>query len=277
MEAENGTWRNTLKAFAFDFDDTLLHDDLSISDFTINTFHRLQSAGILPIPASGRTPDSLEPFLEKLHFNGTFICSNGAIIADRSSGTVLRELFIPVDLFHRVIDFGNRNHVYMQTYEKEFFLYNHDCIFSERYSIRSSLKGIVCGDLHMLSPERRCKILMMDTETKISEMYHEAVTLFDGLLSVSCSKPYYLEFNPVDANKGNALSFIARRHGIPLSEIVSFGDGINDLTMLRISGLSVAVSNACEAVRKAADVICGSNEEDGVSHFLLSLFSEVIP
>ena len=109
---------------------------------------------------------------------------------------------------------------------------------------------------------------MMADESKIAMMYAEAKELFADRASVTCSKPWYLEFNPLQATKGNALRFLASYLGFGINDIIAFGDSLNDLSMLQSAGLSVTVSNGWEAVRPYCDFVCDSNNQDGPAHFL---------
>lgn len=68
-----------------------------------------------------------------------------------------------------------------------------------------------------------------------------------------------------NAGKENGLAFISKELGIPLGRFAAFGDAENDIGMLSVAGLGIAVSNACEKCKKAADTVCDSNDNDGVA------------
>jgi Cof subfamily protein (haloacid dehalogenase superfamily) len=80
---------------------------------------------------------------------------------------------------------------------------------------------------------------------------------------VARSQPYYLDVTHPLANKGAALSAIAKLLGVPLAEIAAIGDGGNDVAMFEQSGLSIAMGNAGPHVQQAADFVTQSNGEDG--------------
>jgi len=92
--------------------------------------------------------------------------------------------------------------------------------------------------------------------------------------TVARSQSYYLDITHPLANKGVALSEIARLLGVPLAEIAVIGDGGNDVAMFERSGLSIAMGNASPAVQRAADFVTDSNRDDGfanaVERFILS-------
>ena len=79
------------------------------------------------------------------------------------------------------------------------------------------------------------------------------------------SLKYNIEVNAAGVNKGSGLVELGKRLGIEREEIMAFGDGDNDEPMLREAGFGVAMANAEEKVKAAADYITGSNEEDGVA------------
>jgi hypothetical protein len=84
--------------------------------------------------------------------------------------------------------------------------------------------------------------------------------------SVARSQPYYLDITHPLANKGVALSEIAKLLGVPLAEIAAIGDGGNDVAMFERSGLSIAMGNASLEVQRAADFVTDSNSEDGFAN-----------
>ena len=92
--------------------------------------------------------------------------------------------------------------------------------------------------------------------------------------TVARSQSYYLDITHPLANKGVALSEIARLLGVPLAEIAVIGDGGNDVAMFERSGLSIAMDNASPAVQRAANFVTDSNHDDGfanaVERFILS-------
>ena len=257
-----------LKAAVFDLDDTLLRDDLSISDYTLGVFRRLHASGFVFVAASGRTRLSMKPFTDRLSCISLCIACNGAQIWDPATDQVLLREEFPVELCREIARFGNEYHCYAQTYSDDRFFFNEYSEYSERYAASSMLPGEYVGDLEAYIREPRSKILMMADEQKIAEMLAAARLRFQSRASVTCSKPFYLEFNPLPATKGIALKKAAPLLGLSSGDFIAFGDSLNDLPMLEVSGLSVAVANARPEVRSACDEICLSNQEDGVARYL---------
>jgi len=259
---------NPIKAAAFDLDDTLLRDDLSVSPYTVGVFRRLRDEGFVFVAASGRTLMSMKPFTDRLGCVSLCIGSNGALIWNPADGEVLHRETFSVDLCHEIIRFGNEFHCYEQTYSDDRFFFNEVSEYSRRYASVSMLPGECVGDLTVFIREPRSKILMMAEEETIARMLVLGRERFAGRASVTCSKPYFLEFNPLSATKGIALKKAASMLGLLPENFAVFGDSLNDLPMLEIAGLSVAVSNARPEVISFCDEVCPSNNEDGVAVFL---------
>ena len=258
------------KAAAFDLDDTLLRDDLSISSRTVEVFRRLHGSGFTFIAAGGRTRMSMQPFTNRLGCVSLCIACNGALIYNPVSGEVLHRELFSVDLCHEIARFGKAHACYVQTYSDDRFYFNEYSEYSERYAAASMLPGEYVGDLTEFIREPRSKILMIADEKKIAVMLAEARKLFKGRASVTCSKAWFLEFNPLQATKGIALQKCADLLGIKAEEIIAFGDSLNDLPMLQVAGRSVAMANGRPEIRSLCDTVCLSNQEDGVARYLES-------
>ena len=256
------------KAAAFDLDDTLLRDDLSISAYTRDVFHRLSDSGFLLIAASGRSEKSILPFVHRLGCICLYIACNGAEIYDGPQEKLLHAESFSTELALEIAGFGAEYDCYAQTYAGDKFYFNQYSEYATRYANASMLKGVYVGDLRQFIREPRSKILMMADDGQIARMLEEARQRFAGRASVTCSKPYFLEFNPLRATKGIALEFAAGYLGIQPDEIIAFGDSLNDLPMLQTAGRSVVVANGRPDVQALCDEICLSNQEDGVARYL---------
>ena len=184
----------------------------------------------------------------------------------------LREGAFPVALSHEIAAFGKAHGCYAQTYDNTRFYFNEHSVWAERYAASSMMEGVFVGDLEQYIQEPRSKILMMAEPEKITAMLKEAGERFRGRLSVTCSKPYFLEFNPLTATKGIALEAEARILGFRPENVMAFGDSLNDLSMLRAAGWSVAVANGREEIRAQCCDVCGDNNHDGVACYLADFF-----
>ena len=266
-------------AVAFDLDDTLLRDDLTISDFSVRVLRTLQKEGVHIILASGRSAYSMKPYVEQLGCVSACISSNGAEIWEVPSERIIRSIRLPEDLSVEIARFAEKHSCYAQVYDGGCFYFNRYGPWAERYAAATRLTGVYAGRLSEFIREPRNKILLIDSTERIASMYAEASVQFRGRASVTCSKPVYLEFNPLNAVKGKALETACSFLGTVAGQAVAFGDSLNDVTMLQSAGLGVMVSNGWPEVKPFCDDVCPGNNEDGPAHYLNEHFlnGEVIP
>ena len=256
-----------IRAIAFDLDDTLLRPDASVSDYTVDVLRRAAERGIIILPASGRTRDSMWPAVQRIGCASAFISCNGADVWTTERELLTQEL-LPVELAHEVARYASDRGVYCQTYSPSRFFYSVENDYAASYARSSSLEGEYVGDLTAFIRQPVTKLLMMDTPERIAELYAEARALYAGRASMTCSKPYFLECNPLKATKGNALRWCADHFGFRMDELLAFGDSLNDVSMLEAAGVGVAMGNAREDVKAMGFPVCGTNEEDGVARYI---------
>ena len=104
--------------------------------------------------------------------------------------------------------------------------------------------------------------------SRIAVLLQEAQSLFGSRASLTCSKPYFLECNPLKATKGNALRWCGEHFGFTMDELIAFGDSLNDVSMLEAAGTGVAMGNAREDVKALGFPQCRAHDEDGVARYI---------
>lgn len=256
-----------IRAIAFDLDDTLLRSDAAVSDYTVDVLRRAAAQGFIILPASGRTRDSMWAAVKRIGCASAFLSCNGSEVWSPARELMMQEL-LPVDLAHEVARFAEERGVYCQTYSPDRFFYTMENEWAASYARLSSLKGEWVGDLTAFIRKPVTKLLMMDEPARVAELMKEAQTIFAGRASLTCSKPYFLECNPLRATKGNALRWCGEHFGFGMDELLAFGDSLNDVSMLEIAGTGVAMGNAREDVKALGFPVCGTNDEDGVAQYI---------
>ncbi len=261
-----------VQAIAFDLDDTLLRDDRTISADTVEVLRQAAARGVRVIPASGRTRDSMKGFVAALGCASCFIACNGAEVW----GTDLRlwhQELLDAETARSVVRFAQERSCYCQSYAEDCFYFNRQDAWAEQYAVSSSLRGVYTPDLLAWLDHPVTKVLLMAEPADIAQMMKEATTTFGDQVSLTCSKPYFLEVNPPLASKGNALAYCAKRLGFDMARTVAFGDSLNDVSMLQAAGRGVAMANAREDVKAMGFDVCGSNENDGVAGYVAALLN----
>lgn len=256
------------QAIVFDLDDTLLRDDRTISEYTIRTLRMAREQGIHVIPASGRAMESMRSFVDQIGCASCYISCNGAEIWGWDHSLVKRHL-IPHDTLMDIVRLGRERNLYTQHYDGAFFYYSQESEWARMYAKASMLTGVYAGDLEVfLQDKQSAKVLMMSDPAIIASLLTECTQRYAGKVSVTCSKPYFLEFNPLAATKGKALLDCADLLGFDVAASVAFGDSLNDLSMLQTAGLGVAMGNARADVAALIPTHCKTNMEDGVARFI---------
>ena len=256
-----------VRAIAFDLNDTLLRDDRSISDYTCRVLREAANRGITIIPASGRTSKSMRSFVDRVGCAACYVCANGAEVRDRNGQVLMQEL-LSVEVAREAAAFAERHGSYAQVYDEDRFYYSRQDHYADEYAASSALLGVFVGDLTAFITRPTPKLLMMDDPARIAVMMREASEQLAGRAAVTCSKPYFLEVNPVRATKGNALCWCAEHFGFAMEELLAFGDSLNDMSMLTAAGRGVAMANAREDVKALIPAHCLTNEQDGVADYI---------
>ena len=272
------------KLIAFDLDGTVLHGDKSLSKRTLRALRAAAEAGALVVPATGRTYRGLPAELCRQSFSRYYLMINGAKLYDEREDRVIARAEIPNALALRLMD-------YLAGIDAMFDCYIDDWGYvSEAWYPRA---GEYLGDPAILYLFRQTRSIVPDLRAylrgkgcsiqKAQAHFRDQdlrrrelreLPLRFPELAVSTSIPTNIELNIREANKGDALRTLCRELDIPLEDTVAFGDGTNDLSMIRAAGLGVAMANADEAVLAAADAVCPDNEHDGVAEFLEKLLEE---
>ncbi|MBQ8160456.1 MAG: HAD family hydrolase [Clostridia bacterium] len=262
------------ECIVFDLDDTLLRDDRTISKRTLSALRACHDRGIRILPASGRAMESMIDYVREIGVASHFIACNGGEIWEVPD-TIVQRLLIPERYVHEIALDLCRRRLYAHTYDGNSFYYNAfdgGNGYARDYAVSSKLTGHLVDDFPSFASSHPTGKLMCisdpQTITDLRGIYQEK---YAGILSVTTSKPFFMEINPLHATKGEALHDCSELMHFDLKRTWAFGDSFNDLSMLLAAGRSFAVKNAQESVLHATTDICPSNEEDGVACVLEQL------
>ena len=215
----------------------------------------LYAQGIRIVPASGRAPDSMRGFLERIGCYDAAIASNGADILD-DCGQIISQTFLETGITLEILSFIRSRGCYVHTYWENTFHYNLDSHWARAYQRSSRLLGVYEEDLDAFARQHPTnKILVMDSRDRIAEVFLEAREHFSNRCAITTSKPEFLEFNPTGTSKGIALASIVDTFHLKMEEFCAFGDGRNDISMLKACGVSVAMANASAEVQSMAKAV----------------------
>ncbi len=258
------------KLLVLDVDGTLLNETKEVTKRTLATLRKVQQTGVRIVLASGRPTHGLKPLIKALELDiyGGFILSyNGCQIINAKNGEILFERCINPEMIPYLERKAIRNDFAIFTYLEDTIITNDSQnIHVQEEANLNSLKIIEKKDFSSaidFSPYK-CMLVSDDEEELIGLEEHWKKRL-DGTLDTFRSEPYFLEVVPPGIDKANTLGFLIEMLGIESDEIIAIGDGVCDVTMIQLAGLGIAMSNAQESVKRCADMVTASNEDEGVA------------
>ena len=254
----------SISVIATDLDDTLLRQDGSISDHTLDLFMGWLAAGKRLVVATGRPPRSTRTALPPALAHVPLICYNGAVAFENDS-TVF-EAYIPGPtvqaIVARLLDRAPQARVGLEI---------DDQLYLNQIPPRA-LAGFEVVDLRTVFHRPAAKIILRHSQT---DLLGDALDDLTADVQILTSTRYdVIQILPRTVNKAKALAVLAARWGLGMQNVIAFGDDVNDVEMLDQCAIGVAVSNAVPEVLAVADHITGTPEEDGVGQVVEWLLIE---
>ncbi|MFA5865696.1 MAG: Cof-type HAD-IIB family hydrolase [Phycisphaerae bacterium] len=254
---------------AIDLDGTLLTSGKKITERTKRVLRALSNQGIKVLLATARPPRSVAGAYKALKLDTCAICYNGALIYDPPSRTVLAHHPIQVEMTRKIIHMARDVHPDIVISVEVL-----DHWFTDRLSLEYKTevsKQFVPDKLAPIETWLNCdvtKILILGPEHYLTSIRNQLVYNFAKKLSIVQSDHNLLQIMAGGVSKGKALKFVCRHYDIPLRRTIAIGDANNDLEMLELAGIGIAMADSPSKVKKAADYVTTTNDEDGVADAL---------
>ena len=263
------------KLIAMDLDGTLNNDQKVITKKTKEALMAAQRKGIRLALASARPSPGLfkeRDILRLQDYQGVLMSYNGGRIVDAASGNVLFETSMDLQQTKQVLRKLEALPVTPILDDGVQFFVADKNGYKVDYECRNN--NMVCSEVGNLADFLTfapIKILMSVQPEELAEVQKQIADFLPDSLTVVQTAAFYLEVIPKVINKGQGIRDICSVLGIDPSEVISFGDAANDIPMLVAAGMGVAMGNASEAVKEAADMVTLSNNEDGIAAALEKL------
>lgn len=273
---------NDIKVIIMDVDGTLTNSKKVITEKTKETLIEAQNNGALLILASGRPSSGLVDFARELEMNkhhGLLVCFNGSKVIDCETNETLFNETMTVEEGQAVLEHLKKFKVKPMIDKGDYLFVNdvYDCNIQVKneslniiqYESRGG-KFKLCekDDLASFADYPLNKILTAGDPEYLEEHYKEMMEPFKDSLSCMFTAPFYFEFTAQGIDKAKALDTVLTPMGYKREEMIAFGDGHNDISIVEYAGIGVAMDNAVDALKNVANEITFSNEEDGIAHTL---------
>lgn len=261
-----------------DLDGTLLNDKKEVSKGNREAIHQFVALGGQFGVATGRTYENALPYLEGIPMNGLSIFLNGSVLLELNKKQCLRTFELKKKESLRIL---RLIYVYFPEIMIQLYTTNGMYVISElgegMEEVLENHKPWKVGNLKDLMEVPWLKILLAHKETTVLETLKK-VAKREGLffdIDAVFSSPIFLELLPKGVSKGSMLvelrQWISYRNGGRKVQICAIGDYDNDITMIKESDIGFAVGNGVEKVKKIADFITVTNNEDAIAEVIEQL------
>lgn len=268
------------KLIACDLDETLLNDNHRVGKKNHDAILKARKEyGVKFVLATGRGFKQIQPELKELELDdleGEYVISfNGGALSENKGNRIIEFNGLPFTKMKEIFEAGLSFDVCIHIYTPD-NLY----IFNLSESEKERLAHLKLDVIYL---EKNCVNFLKDTP--ISKVIYQNVNvpylmslekklkpITDGCVAVSYSSNRYMEFNALGVDKGQGLIDLVNKLGIDLKDTIAVGDNYNDLSMLKVAGLSVGANNAVADVKAVCDYVTSANNNEGVVAELIERF-----
>ena len=257
------------RAIALDLDGTLTNHEKVVTPKTREVLLKAAAKGAVIILASGRPTYGIEPVAECLELNqrGGYILSyNGGNIVNAKTGEKLFSQFLPDEVIPELYAYAKEHgHALLGYAGNEIITEMPDDQYVKEESRINKMNIRKVDNLFESLEPHPTKLLMTGDPTLMLKAEEELVEKLGDRMDIFRSAPFFLELVPKGIDKAKSLTRLLTKINLTPADMIAFGDGYNDLSMLKLAGMGVAMENAAPEVRAEADYVTLSNEEDGVA------------
>lgn len=255
---------------ALDMDGTTLTADKRLLDETVRDIDAAAGAGKTVVLCTGRCVPELAPYREKLSAVRYAVAVSGAVVYDLWEDRALFSVGIERELVLRIIAVADQYGAMVHLLAEDASLLQRDQAvhaadygmgpYQELYSTVARLVDSIAAEAATRRSVPKVNVYFRSQEDRVAA----SETLKALPLTVTFSEMAGLEMSPPGVTKATGLRYLADRLGVGMERVIAVGDGDNDMPMLAVAGLAVAVRNATGSVLDMADAVVADNDHNGV-------------
>ncbi len=272
-----------IRLLVLDIDGTVTDSRHVVSDATCHAIARVRAAGVRVMLATGRRYRDALPIVERLAITEPVVTASGGLVKRPSDHATLHRAHfadgVLSGVLEIVVEAGHEPVIYTDSFDEGFDFYCRSLTaaveppagggFGE-YLGRNRHLARVAPDLHRHPPSDVFAGFVMGPRDAMSELENRLAHAFPNALSLhTIRSPRYSEWMcevaPVGVTKWSAVATVAHGLGIEPTAICAVGDDLNDLPMVQAAGLGIAMGNAREELRVAADRVVGTHDGSGIA------------
>lgn len=258
---------NKYKLIAIDIDGTLLNGSKKILDETKEDIIKAYNKGVIICICTGRGYPAAKRYIDELNLNIPLILYNGSRIRMSNNSVLLHNRIIDSNVSKNVYDIINKNNGTCCFWREDKLYFNKNDEYTEYYENLTTVKPNVIDKISDELSRSINKFLWFDTPERLEYIKKH---ILNDVTGIDCfkSQSHILEIVPTNVNKGEAVRLLANYYSISLDSVIAIGDDENDIPMIKVAGLGVAMGNAKSIVKDIADYVTTSNEENGVGEVI---------
>lgn len=267
-----------------DVDGTLLNQNRELSELTIQQIQRITNKhNVKFVMVSARMPEGMRYLYDQLSFESPMICYNGALILKNWNGE-----FDPKNIIHsKSIDINTTLQIFSKAKDEDlhFGIFSNNSWYANKHDEwtkkeenNTRVKCTIIPNIEELISELERnqrpihKIMIMGESSRIESVLNFSNKNFSDVITNYRPKVNYIEVTPKGANKANGCIMLMDYLGIEHRNSIAFGDNFNDIEMLRMAGIGIAVENAHPQVKENASQTTLSNLNNGVAVSLIEIY-----
>lgn len=259
-----------MKFVVSDLDGTLLYSHNIISEYTINTLNKLVRKNINFAIATGRGRQGVQTILKQLGLKSYLICNNGANIYT-PEGRCIFDKRIPQNTVTKILKEIRKNNLFYSAFQNNYYFHNKEEPV-ENFTTRSLFTEIAVEKEEDI-PDLNKIIVTNDNPEILVRLVKLLKDKFSSLAEIMLSQPTCLDIAPKHCSKGTGIQNLAKIFNLNTNDFMAFGDGENDLEMLKTVGYPVIMKNSQEILKVSFSCVTLSNKEDGVAKYLEKFFN----
>lgn len=268
------------KLMLIDCDRTLLNDNGVVTERTKRALRNAVQNGVKVVFASGRAPGGIENVVRTISEDNIFeyfVCFNGGMIVKTKDGQVVSQSALTVNEVIQIADSISCD-------PENYYVMTSDRLVCQGYNKQAIIEAgkngmrVTQGDVRLLNVEENIyKMVLAGDESWLNRMEQRLPEALRKQYNVTRSEPNNLEFVPLAASKGYALTILTDMLNISLQDTICFGDSENDISMIELAGVGVAMGNASKKLKAIADRVTETNNNDGLAKAIEELLQDRIP
>lgn len=255
---------NQIKLVAIDMDRTLLNSQHEMTARVEAALRACLASGVQIVIATGKTRCSSVPIIQKLNLATPGVYSQGLVLYNADGSVRYRHSMQP-ELVTEVVTFARARDVPFLVYSGDELLVLERSRYTDAIANYHEPVPILVPSFDGVPVE---KFILMHEVATIPLLRRELEERFGRQLTIVQALDDMVEIMPLGASKGGGLRRLLDDMGVAPEHVMAIGDGENDIEMLQLAGLGVAVGNAKPALKAVADVVVADNDHDGVAEAL---------